>query len=65
MNCPKCGAKTYQTVCGGAWNKDANEYYRKRVCQGCGKVFFTVEFAVEETPAFKRDYLKCKTGEKK
>ena len=36
-------------------NKDS-ENYRKRKCDGCGRIFYTIEFEVEQDDQFNKDW---------
>lgn len=56
MVCPKCGGNT--TVFDNSFNPEVNEYYRKRTCLTCDHKFFTIEFEVEPTEQFQKDWLK-------
>lgn len=47
MKCPKCGGKVFVTDT--AQHTDANETYRRKMCQSCQNPFFTVEFEIENT----------------
>lgn len=55
MECPKCGGKTY--VCDNAYNPRDKEPLRKRRCEKCGHVFFTVEFEAVHNKRFMRDWF--------
>lgn len=54
MICPKCGGKT--TVEDNSFNPDTNELSRRRRCKACNHEFFTMEFEVECTEQFKKDW---------
>lgn len=56
MNCPKCGGKLM--VLDNVKNVDDNEIYRRKVCNSCGSVIFTVEYEVESTESFKKTWNK-------
>lgn len=45
MTCPKCKGKT--KVIDNSHNDSDNEDYRKRKCEACGHIFYTVEYEVE------------------
>lgn len=55
MNCPNCKVKSY--VLDAVNNTVEHETYRKRKCRGCGKVFFTLEFEVENDKPFMRKWF--------
>ena len=71
MVCPKCGGKT--TVIDNVFNPETNEHYRKRRCLDCNYLCFTMEFVVEYTRQFDKEWyghhrintLKQKRKEKK
>lgn len=58
MVCPKCKSKT--KVIDVCLNVDENEVYRYRECinEECGHKFHSVEFLVEETEQFKKEWKK-------
>lgn len=56
MVCPKCGGKT--TVFNNCFNPETNEEYRRRRCKTCNYTFFTMEFEVEYTRQFDKDWVK-------
>jgi transcriptional regulator NrdR family protein len=56
MNCPICKSKT-KTLEAGI-NNQTEEAYRKRICCGCGYVFYTVEFEITPTKRFKSEWNK-------
>ena len=56
MRCPKCGGPL--RIGGTVNNLKDNESYRLRWCGTCGYKFHTVEFEVEETPAFLAELAK-------
>lgn len=53
MKCPKCGGEI--KVCCTTYTEE-NEIYRRRKCFSCGHVFYTMEFEVEENPAFRKEW---------
>lgn len=55
MECPKCGGRTY--VRDSAYNPRDKELLRKRYCEKCGHVFFTVEFEAIHNKRFMRDWF--------
>ena len=55
MLCEKC--KTNTIVIDGVDNRDTDETYRLRVCPKCGRTFYTVEFPVEKTERFAKDWV--------
>ena len=54
MICPKCGEKT--TVVDNSFNPGTNELSRRRRCKVCNHEFFTIEFEVECTEQFNKDW---------
>lgn len=56
MICPKCGGKLM--VLDNVKNVDDNEIYRRKVCNSCGNVIFTVEYEVESNEEFKKTWNK-------
>lgn len=56
MTCPKCGGKLM--VLDNVKNTDENEIYRRKVCNECGDVLFTVEYEVESNEEFKKTWNK-------
>lgn len=54
MLCPKCGGKA--GVVDSSFNRETNEYSRKRRCHVCDHEFFTMEFEVENTKQFEKDW---------
>lgn len=57
MYCKNCGIKT--RVIEPRYNTRTDETYRQRICPKCGKVTYTVEFAVDMDDRFKKDWSKC------
>ena len=55
MKCLKCGGKTM--VRRTNQNEKDNEVYRKRKCLECGFKFYTIEYDVEYTGDFRKNYL--------
>lgn len=55
--CPKCGKP--MTVMDTVWNDHYQERYRRRRCNACGHVAFSVEFEIEDNDRFRRDWNKC------
>ena len=55
MKCPKCNCDDVKVV--DVIHTVENEIYRRRKCSGCGKSFFTVEFDIDVTESFKREWL--------
>ena len=51
MNCEKCGSKDVK-VLDVVHNNDAYEIYRKKQCKNCGRMFYTMEFEVEDDAVF-------------
>lgn len=55
INCPKCEGllkiRDYSKSSDG-------DLYRRRVCNKCGHTIFTIEFEVEQTEDFKKDWIK-------
>lgn len=53
MKCPKCGGeiKLLESI-----NTPSNEIYRKRKCKDCKKIFYTIEFEVEDNKRFMDEY---------
>lgn len=56
--CPDCGVKTF--VSDSVMDKENDELYRERTCTGCGKVFFTTEFILEDSAVFRELWYKLK-----
>lgn len=54
MQCPKCKDKA--KIVDSVFTPTHGETYRKRVCAGCGYIFFTIEFAVENNERFQREF---------
>jgi transcriptional regulator NrdR family protein len=52
MNCQKCGEKTLVKDC----VHTNEENYRRRMCGSCGRVFYTIEFEVEQNEEFVRQW---------
>lgn len=61
--CPKCGgiSESFAIV----HNKKDKETYRKRKCQNCGLVFYTVEFDVKPTRRLLGDWFLNSKGRKR
>ena len=57
MTCPKCGGRMRgkDTRC-----TPENETIRKRKCDDCGEIMFTLEFEVEPTKQLIADYMEVK-----
>lgn len=55
MLCPKCNGKVLVTDTRGTPN---NDIYRERKCVNCGYIFYTIEFEVESTDDFKKEWSK-------
>lgn len=53
MNCPKCGRLAGQIDHADTPNK---EIYRERYCTSCKHRFYTIEFEVENTPSFRKEW---------
>lgn len=53
MNCPKCKSRVTVKNC---VDTRENEIYRKRVCDQCGHVFYTVEYEVVVNDRFKKEW---------
>lgn len=49
MKCSTCGGNTYITDTIVTPN---NEIYRQKKCKDCKKIFYTIEFEVEENKKF-------------
>lgn len=56
MTCQKCGGKTRVVDC--SVNHINHEMYRKRKCQNCNEMFYTVEFNVIADENFKKTWRK-------
>ena len=54
MKCPKCEGEV-KSICGQV-DTPNNETYRCKKCVDCGYTFYTVEFEVEVTPQFKKEW---------
>lgn len=56
MVCPICGSKMNVSVT--RYNKNEGETYRRRICsmKNCEGELYTVEFKVEETESFKKQW---------
>ena len=54
MQCSRCGEGELRVKL--PVETEENEIYRKRVCDNCGAVVYTVEYEVVETPRFKREW---------
>lgn len=55
MKCPKCKGDM-KSLCGQIETQN-NENYRCKKCLNCGHIIYTVEFEVEVTPQFKREWM--------
>lgn len=53
MTCPKCNGKIQNIKSVAVSN---NEVFKRKKCLECGHVFHTVEFEVEVTPQFKKEW---------
>ena len=53
MKCPKCGHITQVTH---LTTSGENEEYRRRRCRWCGRVFFTIEFDIEENEQLRNEW---------
>lgn len=53
MKCPKCAGDV--RVRDTTYTEE-NEIYRRRKCLDCGHVFYTMEFEIEDTPAFQQEW---------
>lgn len=53
MRCPECKSKT--KVLDNV-NTPEGEVYRKRKCDACNNIFFTIEFETDETESFKKEW---------
>lgn len=53
MKCPECSGylRAYETT-----YTEENETYRKRKCLACGHVLYTMEFEIENTPEFQKEW---------
>ena len=51
MICEKCGSKDVKTV-ETRHNDESYETYRQKVCRGCGRTFYTLEFEIEPDADF-------------
>lgn len=62
MICNKCGKqlRVKDTVL-----NDENEVYRKRVCENCENVVYTIEFDVIPNKRFKREWVGLHTRRSK
>lgn len=56
MTCPKCGGKV--RVAYTEHNTETNETYRQRKCTECNYIFYTTESITEETPSFRKNWVK-------
>ena len=54
MHCPKCNGKV--GVLDSTINPKDNEIFRKRKCNVCGHIFYTIEFEVEDNERFREEY---------
>lgn len=52
MKCPKCGEKT--RIIDVANVPETSEKYRKRECESCNHIFYTIEFEVENNEEFRK-----------
>lgn len=57
MLCPKCKSEV-RTIDTLQHDKE-NEIFRKRQCNKCKLIFYTVEFDIEETSRFKKEWAAC------
>lgn len=55
MKCPKCAGEV--RVRDTTYTEE-NEIYRRRKCLDCGHVFYTMEFEVEASPEFRKEWRK-------
>jgi transcriptional regulator NrdR family protein len=53
MNCPKCSGAV---MVRDTTYTEENEIYRRKKCRECGHVFYTMEFEVEDNPAFRAEW---------
>lgn len=61
MKCPKCAGDVRVRY---ATYTEENETYRRKQCVSCGHVFYTMEFEIENTPAFQKEWSELvKTAE--
>ena len=62
MKCPKCGTRTITLQ---KLATSENEVYRKHVCPECEHIFYTTEFEIEKTAAFKKEWRELQEAEVK
>lgn len=55
MTCPKCGCPA--PIIDFRRNKD-NEIYRKRRCECCYSIFYTIEYEIEPDEKFFKEWEK-------
>lgn len=53
MNCPGCGAKSRISR---TLHSHENEIYRQRLCLECSNIFYTIEYEMEYTDTFKKEF---------
>lgn len=64
MKCPKCECGESTGVLDVRHAPD-NEDYRQRKCKACNHIFYTVEFEVEPTESFMKEFSKLHRHQKK
>lgn len=55
MTCPKCRHRKTRVI-DNANNTSKTEGYRKRRCEGCGYIFYTLETVIEYTESVKNTW---------
>ena len=52
MMCPKCGGKTKVMDSRLAMDQDEEVRVRRRTCESCGHILYTIEYEIDYTQGF-------------